>query len=584
MAPRFPTSWVDQVYAESNIVDLVSSYLPLQKKGKRHWGLCPFHNEKTASFSVNPELNLYYCFGCKASGNIAQFAMEMEKLTYPEALLHLAKRFNLPPPPVMEEDPLEEQRRNLRERLIEATREAAQYYHDLLWLPQHSAALDYLHNRGLDDTVIRRFGLGVSPDEWDSLIHHLQTKGYTPEEMQQAGLITVRENSRYDTFRDRIMFPIINRYGQPIGFGARAIGSGQPKYLNTADSPIFNKRNNIYGINLLRRARNLEQLILVEGYLDVIALSQAGIPNAVATLGTALTNEQVRLIKNYAPEIWIAYDGDNPGLAAALRALDVLDAEAVRGRVLAIPNGQDPDDYVLQHGAEGFLALKPMQAMAFRLQMLESEYDFGQDEGKRQFAMAACKLLQVIREPVEMDYYLGRIALKTGIAKEVLAQQVQQGRPGQATTMAPAFSQEKRPRGLATQDRSEFTLAALLATGKLPPDLVKAEDFQDEALRAVVLSLLDGKSPAHIMEESEDEASRILAGEIFNHLPDLDRDGVLQAAEDCLQSLRLSKLNARIAALSRELSTQEGEQKALTLRMITELRSELNRQAPPMVY
>lgn len=577
MAPRFPASWVDQVYAASNIVDVVTGYVPLQKKGRRHWGLCPFHNEKTASFSVNPELNLYYCFGCKASGNIAQFVMEMEKLSYPEALLHLAKQFNVPPPPVMEEDPLEEQRRNLRERLYDANREAAIFYHEQLWLPENSKALDYLHKRGLDDAVIRRFGLGVSPDEWDSLLNHLTAKGFTLEEMQQAALITVKENSKYDVFRDRIMFPIINRYGQTIGFGARAMGSAQPKYLNTSDSLVFNKRYNVYGINLLKKLRNLRQLFLVEGYLDVITLSQYGFGNAIATLGTALTNEQARLIKNYAPEIWIAYDGDEAGQMASLRALDILQQEGIPSQVVRFPDGLDPDDYLHRDGAEGFKNLKPMQGMAFKLYRLELQYDLAQDDQKREYAKEACKLLQIIKEPVELDYYLGKIALKTGIEKDVLLQQMRSGKTGQDVLQPEQPVLRKQARQAARFDPSEFTLAALLATGKLPPDLVKADDFEDEQLRAIAKALISGQKPAVIMEALPDEQSRAMAGELFNRFPDLDRDGTLSAAEDCLKKIRHLKLENRIKQLIEDIKHQEGEQKAMTLQLITTLQAELKK-------
>lgn len=578
MAPRFPVAWVDLVYASSSIVDVVSNYLQLQKKGRRHWGLCPFHNEKTPSFTVNPEMNLYYCFGCKASGNIVQFVMEMEKFSYQEALVSLAKQFNLPPPPVMEDDPLEDARRDMRERLIEATKEAALYYHEQLWLPENSAALAYLHDRGLDDAVIRRFGLGASPDDWDSLLNYLQTKKFTLEELQQAALVTVKENSRYDTFRGRVMFPIINRYGQTIGFGARAMGSAQPKYLNSSESLIFNKRFNVYGINQLKRLRNLQQLILVEGYLDVITLSQAGISNVIATLGTALTTEQVRLIKNYAPEIWVAYDGDEPGQTATLRALDVLQQERVSSRVICFPDGQDPDDFVRRNGAEGFWALKPVHSMAFRLSRLETQHDFGNDDGKREFARQACQTLQIIKEPVEIDYYLGRITLKTGISKEVLLQQMNRDRSLKGDVLHESTSNRKKSRESSQIDQSEFTLAALLATGKLPNKLVIANEFEDERLRNIVISLLNGKSPVNIMEEAQDEQTRQMAGELFNRLPELDKADTLTAAEDCLRKIRSARLNARIKQLSDEIKSQEFEQKALTLELIKELKSELNRQ------
>ena len=578
MAPRYPSSWVDQVYANSSIVDLVSAYLPLQKKGRRHWGLCPFHNEKTPSFSVNQDLNLYYCFGCKASGNIVQFVMEMEKLTYPEALLHLSKHFHLPPPPTLAEDPEEERQRSLRERLIEATREAAKYYHDLLWTDEGVKALEYLHGRGLDDSIIRRFGIGASPNEWDSLLTHLTGKGYTPEELQQAALITVRDSSRYDVFRDRVMFPIINRYGQTIGFGARALGNAQPKYLNTSDSLIYNKRSNVYGINLLKRQRNLGQLILVEGYMDVIALSQNGINNAVATLGTSLTPEQARIMKSYAAETWICYDGDEPGQTAALRALDILNLEGITSKVIQIPGGEDPDEFIRAHGQEAFHALKPVPAMAFRLSRLEKGFDMSLDENKREYARQACQLLQMLREPVETDYYLGKISVKTGISKDVLAKQMQLGRRAQSGKGSEEPLNAKKSREVKPKtELSEITLAALLATGFLPEGFLVESDFNDPAIKTIARGLLNGKSPAAIMDEMESDEDRVLAGELFNRLPDLGKEEALSAAEDCLNVIRTNRINQRISMLNEEVRSQEGEQKLLTLQLIRELRTELER-------
>ncbi|HSK70027.1 MAG TPA: DNA primase [Candidatus Limnocylindria bacterium] len=579
MPSRFPTAWVDAVYAASDIVDLVSRYLPLTRKGRRHWGLCPFHTEKTPSFSVNGELNLYHCFGCKASGNVAQFVMEMEKLTYPEALLHLAQLYRVPPPPTADLDPEEERRRSLRERLIEATRDAAKFYHELLWTDAGAKALAYLHGRGLDDAVIRRFGIGASPDDWDALLTHLTGKGYTVQELEQAALVTVRESSRYDVFRDRAMFPIISRFGQPIGFGARALGDAQPKYLNTSDSLIYSKRATLYGLNLLKKSRGLDNLLLVEGYMDVVALSQHGVANAVATLGTSLTPEQARLMKHYAPEAVICYDGDEAGQSATMRALDVFQGEGIPARVLSIPGSKDPDEFVRAFGAEAFRALKPQAATSFRLSRMEAGFDLSSEEGRREYAKQACRLISTLKEPVEADYYLGKIQLKTGIAKEVLAAQA--GVARQRTEPAPAA--EKPARGAKRQEDAvsspEFTLAALLALRKLPPNFVAESDFEDAAVRRIAAGLLAGKTPAAVMEDAQSEEDRLLAGEIFNRLPDLDPEAAIVAAEDCLRKIRAGKLNRRIEQLYNEVKTQEGEGKRLTLELIRVLQLEHSKQS-----
>ncbi len=305
---------MDELYARTDIVSVVSAYLPLKKDGRRYWGLCPFHHEKTASFSVNPDLNLYYCFGCKAGGNVVQFVMEMERVSYMEAVKLLADRIHMTLPEVRD-DPDYEKRRSQRERLLGANREAARFYHELLWKPEGRRVLDYLHGRGLDDGIIRRFGLGASADQWDSLTGHLTEKGYTREELNLAGLTVIKGDSAYDMFRSRAMFPIIDQYGNVLGFGGRAMNDAKPKYLNTSDTPVFNKRKGVYAINLIRKQRDLKRLLLVEGYMDVVAISQAGVTGAVATLGTALTNEQARLLKRFAPEVHLAYDRGRSGPA-----------------------------------------------------------------------------------------------------------------------------------------------------------------------------------------------------------------------------------------------------------------------------
>ena len=336
MAGRIPSAWMDELYARTDIVSVVSAYLPLKKDGRRYWGLCPFHHEKTASFSVNPDLNLYYCFGCKAGGNVVQFVMEMERVSYLEAVKLLADRIHMTLPEVRD-DPDYEKRRSQRERLLGANREAARFYHEQLWKPEGKRALDYLHGRGLDDGIIRRFGLGASADQWDGLTKYLTEKGYTQEELSLAGLTVVKSESAYDMFRSRAMFPIIDQYGNVLGFGGRAMNDAKPKYLNTADTPVFNKRKGVYAINLIRKQRDLKRIMLVEGYMDVVAISQAGVTGAVATLGTALTNEQARLLKRFAPEVHLAYDGDEAGQHAIERGLEIFEQEDVPAKVCFSP-------------------------------------------------------------------------------------------------------------------------------------------------------------------------------------------------------------------------------------------------------
>ncbi|NLG58464.1 MAG: DNA primase [Clostridiales bacterium] len=575
--PLLPEAWVSQVYQRANIVDVVSNYLPLRQQGRNHVGLCPFHNEKTPSFSVNPESNLYHCFGCKAGGNVVQFVMEMEKITYPEALRHLAKMYGLPPPPEQQDDPEEQRQRSRRERLMEANREAAQFFFDQLWQPQGREALGYLHSRGVDDGTIRRFGIGYSADNWQGLLDYMTGKGYSLDDLRDAGLIAVKEKHQYDQFRNRVMFPIINLFGQTLGFGGRGLGDTQPKYLNTQDTMIFNKRNHVYGINLLKKQRGLEYLVLVEGYMDVVALSQHGVKGAVATLGTALTAEQVRLMKRFSSEIRIAYDGDEPGQMAALRALDLMRQEGINASVLMFPDGQDPDDLIRSRGAEAFHAIAPVPGMTFRLMRLERQFDLGLEDSQREFAKQACALVRTLRDPVEVDHYLGKIAMKTGIAKEVLADQartkdrVGPRKPQGLPSPQRAVSRADRP----LADSAESTLAALLASGHLPKGLVQAADFEDEQVKPLAVALLEGRSPAEILGGLEGETERSFASRLFSRLSDWEPEQAVQAADDCLHTLRVSKLNKRIARLAEEIKAQEGSQQIVSLHLIQELQTEL---------
>ena len=351
MASRFPPAWMDELRARSDIVQTVSGYVALKKNGKKYWGLCPFHGEKTPSFSVDPEMQLYYCFGCKAGGTVFTFIMEMERLTFPEAVELLAERAHMPMPQMIQDEDYE-RRRSQRERLLSANREAARFFHETLFTPAGAAALDYLKRRGLSDGVIRKFGLGAAPDSWDALLNHLTGKGYTQEELRLVNLIAVKEavpasegqparpRRAYDIFRNRAMFPVIDQYGNVLAFSGRILDpKGERKYLNTSDTPVFNKGKNIFGANLLRKERHLDRVILVEGNMDVVSLTQFGIRGVCATLGTAFTLDQARLIKRFAPMVCLAYDGDAAGQHAILRGLDILKEAGVPVRVLDFPPG-----------------------------------------------------------------------------------------------------------------------------------------------------------------------------------------------------------------------------------------------------
>ncbi len=577
MAARFPTAWLDELYARADIVSVVSGYLQLKKDGRRYWGLCPFHNEKTPSFSVNADLNLYYCFGCKAGGNVVQFVMEMEHLSFQEAVKLLAEKCHMTVPE-MQNDPDYDRRRSERERLLSANREAARFYHDTLWKPEGKQVLNYLHGRGLDDGIIRRFGLGASPDQWDALLNYLTDKGFTRNEITLAGLAVNKGDHHFDMFRNRAMFPIIDQQGNVLGFGGRAMGDAKPKYLNTSDTPVFNKRKGVYAINLVKKIRDLKRILLVEGYMDVVAVTQAGIQGAVATLGTSLTNEQARLLKRYAPEVWIAYDGDEAGQHAIERAISIFEAEGVPVKVLSFPDGLDPDEMIRQRGADAFLAVRPIGSVTFQMQRIRKNFDLETQEGRTEYAKRCALVLKKVKEPVEMENHLEALSVQTGFSKEVLMAQIGI-KPEDMGQHKPAETRKDYPvrkRRLPETYKTEQTLLALLSMDQLPQGTVKAEDFSHPVFRNIAEEILTGKKPAQIMAEAEQDEVRQAAGEVFTVLSDEEKKNPASVAKDCLRRLQIQRLQQHINELTDFMRTAEDEAaKTKALKEVMQLSKEL---------
>lgn len=577
MAGRFPTAWMDDFYSRVDIVQVVSAYVPLKKNGSRYWGLCPFHHEKTPSFSVNGEQNLYYCFGCKAGGNVVQFVEEMEHLTYREAVEYLAKQIHMPIPET-QEDPDYERRRSQRERLLGANKAAARWYHAQLWLPENQRILDYLHKRGLDDGTIRKFGLGAAPEEWDALTRALEQQGYTQEELRLAGLTVVKQETRFDMFRSRAIFPIIDAQGQVLGFGGRAMGDAQPKYLNTSDTPVFNKRKGVYAANMLRKQRDLKRVILVEGYMDVVALIQHGVNGVVATLGTALTNEQARLLKRYAPEIWVSYDGDSAGQHAIMRALEIFEQEDIRARVLFFPDNLDPDEFIRQRGLDAFEHLRPLKAAEYRMQRAKEDLDLSDDDQRIEYAKRCAQILSKVREPVELETYLQTLAVQTGFSKDVLRQQMGLSIAEENNAKPPRERIIRRRAGDApAASMPEKTLIALLVSGLMPKDAVRDTDFDDPQLHMLAQKLLAGSSPAAILAECETEQQRVAYSEAFALNAEITQDNAAAVAEDCLRTIRQTRLQRQIDDIRAQLDTCGSAEKADMLKELLTLSNELAR-------
>ena len=559
MAGRYPPQWLDELRARADIVKVIGSYVTLKKNGHRYVGLCPFHNETAPSFSVDEQKQVYHCFGCKAGGSVIQFVMDIERLSFPEAVAFLADQLHMPLPE-MQNDPAYEKRRTLKERIYLANRTAARMYHQLLWQPESSAILHYLQQRGLSDAVIRRFGIGAAPPS-AQVGHRLMEEGFTEEELVQAGLMLRREGRTFDMFRNRAMFPIIDTYGNVLGFGGRAMGDAMPKYLNTSDTPAFNKRYTVFAANLLRKARGLTRVILVEGYMDVVALSQFGVEGVAATLGTALTPEQARLLHRFAPEVHIAYDGDRAGQKAILRGLEVLEGENVPVRVLDFPGGLDPDEFIRQEGLEAFQALKPISAVTYRMRREKERHDVSTEEGRIEYAKACAAILRGVKEPVELENHLRHLSVETGFSKEVLMQQIGAAPPPKVVMAAKREGFRQKAREVSQVDWTARTLLAVLATGRLPKGSVSPEEFEDPLLRSLCEGLLAGESAASLMERQTDDQGRAAVGDILSLNTDLDDDGLMRMAQDCLKKMRKQRLEKALDLIQQRLPALAGEER-----------------------
>lgn len=579
MATHYPPEWLEELRSRSDIVQTVSSYVSLKKNGRNYWGLCPFHGEKTASFSVSPNEQLYYCFGCKAGGTVFNFIMEMERLEYHQAVEFLADRAHMPMPEARQDDHYE-QRRMQRERYLNANREAARFYHEHLYSPEGASCLTYLKKRGLSDNVIRKFGLGASPAGYDTVTRYLMEKGYTQEELVRCGLTVHREAEEgkperfYDMFRNRPMFPIIDQYSNVLGFGGRSLDGKPPKYLNTADTPVFNKRYGVFAANLLRKERHLDRVILVEGYMDVVSLTQFGVTGVCATLGTALTPDQARLLKRFAPMVYLAYDGDSAGQHAILRGLDILEAEGVPARVLDFPDGLDPDEFIRRDGPEAFQKLPAITPETYRLRRLKNSLDLSTQEGRTDYARKAAEVLKPL-DPVEREVHLRELILQTGFSRQILEEQIGvTPSPEPKAKETAQRSVRKEPENHDELQRPQEMLISLAATGRLPEGTAHEEDFPNEDLRAIYHSLITGTPAPQLIESCTDPETRSWMTSLLLSPSTENTDELINMATDCVRKIRVALIEKDIQKKKKEL---ENHFDLNRLGEIQELTSRLNR-------
>lgn len=408
-------SFLQELKFKTDIEDIISGYVSLKKRGSTSVGLCPFHNEKTPSFTVYNDTQSFYCFGCGAGGDAVTFIKKIENLDYIDAVKLLAQRAGIQMP---EDASYDNSLSKKRRRILEINRETAKFYYAYLLSEQGKAGLDYYLNRGLSMHTIKRFGLGYAPDAWDSLLRHLKSKGFRPGEMVDAGVIKVGKNNRYyDIFRNRVMTPIIDVRGNVIAFGGRVLDDSKPKYINTADTLVYKKTNELFALNLAKDHCS-ESLILCEGYMDVIAMHQAGFKNAVAGCGTALTNEQVRLISRYTKEVILAYDADEAGQKALAKATELFKQTDVKVKIPSLTGGKDPDEIIKKYGRDKFKGMLDgaSNEIEFALLKLRNANNLNTTQGKIDFLNAAVKILSDV-SPIEQDLYLSRLSNELGVEK-----------------------------------------------------------------------------------------------------------------------------------------------------------------------
>lgn len=421
----FDNSFLEELSARNDIVDIVSQYVQLKKSGADYSGLCPFHNEKTPSFYVVPRKQMFYCFGCGAGGTVINFIMRAEGLAFQDAVKVLADKAGMVIP---ENNEIDHQAAQRRTRLLALCKDAARYFYQTLWLPENQSAQQYFLRRGLRRKIMNRFGLGYAPDSFHALLDAMKAKGYTKEELLQAGLIVKNEKGNvYDKFRNRVMFPIIDVRGDVIAFGGRVLDDSKPKYLNSPETSIFHKSRNLFALNLAKTTK-ADYFILAEGYMDVIALHQAGFDSAVASLGTSLTQEQAHIMAHRTKQVIISYDADSAGRAAAQRAIDILKKCDLQVKILRIPGAKDPDEFIKAKGAIAFrnLLSNSTDHNTYRLEQAAAQYNLEDDENRVAFLREAVQIVAHIDSDAERDVYIERAAQMAKISADAMRNEVRQ--------------------------------------------------------------------------------------------------------------------------------------------------------------
>ena len=557
----YPEEVVEEVRSRNDIVDVVSSYVKLQRKGSSYFGLCPFHNEKSPSFSVSPGKQMYYCFGCGAGGNVLTFIMEYENFSFPEALKFLADRAGVKLPE-QEYSAEAKKQQDLRTAILEVNKMAGKFYYYQLRTEVGRQGMEYLKNRQLSEETMQRFGLGFAPKYSDSLYKYLKQKGISDELLRQSGLMNVDEKrGMYDKFWNRVIFPIMDVNNRIIGFGGRVMGDGKPKYLNSPETRVFDKSRNLYGLNVARISRK-KYIIVCEGYMDVIAMHQAGFTNAVASLGTALTSQHASLLKRYTDEVILSYDSDEAGIKAALRAIPLMKEAGIKTRVLKMTPYKDPDEFIKALGAEGFQERidQAQNSFLFEVSVLESQYDMKDPEGKTSFFRAVSKKIAGFEMEVERENYIEAIASQyhasfEGLRKMVL-RYLMQGEVPSRPEVLQSRKQTAKDDGLKKSQRMLLTwLTEYQGFYQTVKTCIQPEDFTTDFYREVAGLLFEqlesGRlEPAQIIDHFMDQEEQRQAAELFHtRVPVESENELKKAMKETVKKVMEAGLEQRNASL-----------------------------------
>lgn len=574
--PYYSEELIEEVRSANDIVDVISGYVHLQKKGSRYFGLCPFHNEKTPSFSVSQDKQMYYCFGCGAGGSAITFLMQYENDTFQEAVETLARRAGIELP-VQEMSGKARQEADKRTRILAINKEAAKYFYAQLRMEQGKRGMDYFVERGLSPEIMKKFGLGYSNKFSDDLYQYLHKKGYDDAILKDSGVVTIDDRGARDKFWNRVMFPIMDGNNRVIGFGGRVMGEGEPKYLNSPETMVFDKSRNLYGLNIARTSRK-HYILLCEGYMDVIALHQAGFDNAVASLGTAFTAGHANLIKRYTKEVYCTFDSDGAGIKAALRAIPLLREAGITAKIINMSPYKDPDEFIKAEGAEGYQKRidEAKNSFMFEIEVLEQDYDLKDPESKTAFYNAVAERILRFEEELERDNYIEAVAEKyqigfANLKKMVLNMGSRMGLRKEARQLKTGIHEKKKKEdGMKTSQKLMLTwLVEEPELFQVIKPYIGPEDFTEELYRNVAKVLFaqcqEGKiNPAGIISMFTEEEQQREVADLFNaRLNEITtQEEKEKALKDTVIRLKENSISYRSRHL--EPSDMEGLQKLIT--------------------